>query len=129
MNRPVAPASVAAPLGPYSHGIASTGTGTWLHIAGQVGVDASGVLQAGFEAQARQAWSNLVAVLVEAGMDVSHLVKVTSYLVAPGDVPKLGPVRAAFLGTARPASTLVVGASLARADWLFEVDAVAFRPA
>jgi enamine deaminase RidA (YjgF/YER057c/UK114 family) len=129
MNRPVAPASVAAPLGPYSHGVASTGSGTWLHIAGQVGVDASSTLQGGFEAQARQAWSNLVAVLVEADMDVSHLVKVTSYLVAPGDAPKLGPVRAAFLGAARPASTLVVVAALARPEWLFEVDAVAFRPA
>lgn len=129
MNRVVVPASVAAPAGPYSHGIASSGTGTWLHVAGQVGVDAHGALQAGFEAQARQAWQNLVAVLAAAGMDVSHLVKVNSYLVDAGDVPRLGPVRAGFLGRARPASTLIVVASLARPDWLFEVDGVAFLPA
>jgi len=129
MNRVVAPSSVAAPVGPYSHGIVSSAAGTWLHIAGQVGVDASGTLQAGFEAQARQAWENLVAVLSAVGMDVSHLVKVTTYLVAAGDLAKLGPVRAGFLGSARPASTLVVVAALARPDWLFEVDAVAFRPA
>jgi enamine deaminase RidA (YjgF/YER057c/UK114 family) len=129
MNRPVAPACVAAPLGPYSHAIASTGPGTWLHIAGQIGVDAGGALQAGFEAQARQAWQNLVAVLGEAGMDVPHLVKVNSYLVDAGDAPRLGPVRAAFLGSARPASTLIIVAALARPDWRFEVDAVAFRPA
>ncbi len=42
---------------------------------------------------------------------------------------KLGPVRGAFLGTARPASTLVVAKALARPEWLFEVEATAFKPA
>lgn len=129
MNRTITPAGVAAPVGPYSQGIASSGTGTWLHVAGQIGVDPAGRLLEGFEAQARQAWTNLVAVLTAAGMDVSHLVKVTTYLVDAADLPKLGPVRGAFLGSARPASTLIVAQALAHPDWRFEVDAVAFLPA
>jgi 2-iminobutanoate/2-iminopropanoate deaminase len=129
MNRIVTPAAVAAPAGPYSHGIASSGPGTWLHIAGQIGVDAQGRLQEGFEAQARQAWTNLVAVLAGAGMDVSHLVKVTTYLVDAADLPLLGPIRGGFLGSARPASTLVVAQALAQPQWRFEVEAIAFRPA
>jgi len=129
MNRVISPAGVAAPAGPYSQGMASSGPGTWLHIAGQIGVTADGRLLEGFEAQARQAWTNLVAVLAEAGMDVSHLVKVTTYLVSAGDLPLLGPVRGAFLGEARPASTLIVAQALARPEWLFEVEATAFLPA
>lgn len=129
MSTIVTPANVAAPAGPYSHGIVSSGPGTWLHIAGQIGMDANGRLQEGFEAQARQAWTNLVAVLAAADMDVSHVVKVTTYLVDGADMAKLGPVRGGFLGTARPASTLVVAKALARPEWLFEVEATAFKPA
>lgn len=128
-SRVINPSTVAAPLGPYSQGIASGGAGTWLHIAGQIGVAPDGQLADGFEAQARQAWTNLVAILAEAGMDVSHLVKVTTYLVRPDDLPLLGPIRGAFLGDARPASTLLVVRALARSEWLFEVEATAFLPA
>lgn len=128
VNRVITPTDVAAPMGPYSQGIASQGTGTWLHIAGQIGVAPDGRLQAGFEAQARQAWTNLVAILRAAGMDVSHLVKVTTYLVDAADLPLLGPVRTGFLGVARPASTLIVAHALAHPDWLFEVEATAFLP-
>ena len=128
MSTIVNPPTVATPAGPYSQGITVQGPGTWLHIAGQIGVNAQGVLQEGFEAQARHAWTNLVAVLAGAGMNVSHLVKVTTYLVDGADMSKLGPVRGAFLGDARPASTLVVVKALARPEWLFEVEATAFLP-
>lgn len=122
------PAGVAAPLGPYSHGVLVDAPGRWLHVAGQIGVDAEGQTGADFEAQAELAWRNLLAVLHAAGMDVSHLVKVTTFLTSAADVARLGPVRNRFLGTARPASTLVVVQALARAEWCVEVEAVAFCP-
>lgn len=125
--RTINPSSVAAPAGPYSQAVAVSGQGAWLHIAGQIGVDAGGHLASGFEAQARQAWANLVAILAAEGMDVSNLVKVTTYLVNQADVALLAPVRGAFLGEARPASTLVIVQALAKPEWLFEVEAVAFR--
>ena len=87
-----------------------------------------GVVLKGFAAQADQAWKNLVEVLKAAEMDVSHLVKVTTYLTRAEDLAQLGPVRSGYLGAARPASTLVIVAALAHPDWCFEVDAVAFRP-
>lgn len=129
MSRIITPGDVAAPVGPYSHGIVVDGPGAWLHVAGQVGIDAQGRVAEGFEAQARQAWINLVAVLAAAQMNVSHLVKVTTYLVDGGHLPQLGPVRGAFLGAERPASTLVVVKALAKAEWLIEVEATAFKPA
>ncbi len=129
MSTIIAPPDVAAPVGPYSHGIVVDGPGAWLHIAGQVGIDAQGRAADGFEAQARQAWTNLVAVLAAAKMDVSHLVKVTTYLVDGGHLAQLGPVRGGFLGAARPASTLVVVKALARPEWLIEVEATAFKRA
>jgi len=126
-NRIVGPDGIAPPLGAYSHGIVASGPGRWLHIAGQVGVAPDGTLAPGFEAQARQAWTNLAAVLREAGMEARHLVRVGSFLVDPAHLPLLGPVRQPFLGEARPASTVLVVRALARPGWLFEVEATAFR--
>lgn len=120
------PAQVAAPAGPYSHGILVTGPGRWLHVSGQIGVRPDGTLAAGVEAQAETAWTNLMAVLAAAGMDARHLVKLTTYLVDAADLPRVNPIRTRFLGDARPASTLIVARELARKEWLFEVEAVAF---
>jgi 2-iminobutanoate/2-iminopropanoate deaminase len=121
------PTTIAAPLGTYSHGVAVPAGGRWLHIAGQVGLRADGVLASGFAAQADAAWSNLVAVLADAGMGVDDLVKCTHYLVRSTDLVDYNPVRSKHLGAARPASTLIIAHALARPEWLFEIDAVAWR--
>lgn len=121
------PKTIAAPFGAYSNGISTSGEGTWLHVAGQVGVAPDGTLGDGFEAQAHAAWTNVIAILADAGMGAEHLVKVTNYLVRPDDVPKYAPIRARYLGTARPASTLVVVAALAKGEWLVEVEATAWK--
>ncbi len=124
----VNPAAIAAPVGAYSHGVVCPGEGRWLHVSGQVGVLPDGTLADGFAAQVHAAWTNLAAVLQGAGMDVSHLVKVTTFITDAADLPALNPVRSAFLGEHRPASTLLVVQALARPQWLVEVEAVAWRP-
>ena len=121
------PATIAAPMGAYSNGISAPGAGRWLHIAGQIGVLPDGTMPATFVEQADAAWRNLVAVLVDAGMTSEDLVKVTHYLVRTDDLKDYNPVRSQHLGTARPASTLIIVQALARPEWLFEVEAVAWR--
>src|SRR5690606_26317928 len=128
-NRIIAAAGIAAPLGPYSMAVACDGPGTWLHIAGKAGVASDGRSAGDGEGQTLLAWSYLVAVLQAAGMQMRHVVKVTTCLPRPADVPLLGPVRAAFLREARPASTLVIVQALASPQWLVEVEATAFLPA
>ncbi len=121
------PATMAAPAGAYSHGVLAPAAGQWLHISGLIGVLPDGTLASGFSAQAKVAWENLMRILQASNMDASHLVKVTTYLVDSDHLKELNPVRAVFLGSERPASTLVVVRQLARPDWLFEVEAVAYR--
>ena len=101
--------------------------GRWLHISGQVGVRKDGGVPEDFKGQAHCAWENLVAVLAAAGMTVADLVKVNTYLTDRSQHPQFSPIRAKFLGDARPASTLVVVAALARPEYLVEVEAVACR--
>ena len=127
MTKFLNPDSIAAPVGAYSHGVLAPANGRWLHVSGQIGVLRNGTLAGGFAAQAHTAWSNLVAILTAAEMDVAHLIKVTTFIVNAADLKDLASVRNGFLGTARPASTLLVVAALAKPEWLIEVEAVAYR--
>ena len=83
------PSTMAPPAGAYSNGISAPGSGRWLHIAGQVGIAADGALPEDFEQQAHLVWSNLLAVLADAGMSIANLVKVNHFLVKIMLVPDL----------------------------------------
>lgn len=113
---------------PYSQGLIVRGETRTLYVAGQVGVDASGQAATDFETQARQAWTNLLDVLAKAGMRVQDLIKVTAFLTNAGDYAAYTKLRGEFLAGHKPTSTLLVVAGLARPEWKFEVEAVAFAP-
>ncbi|MEO8278642.1 MAG: RidA family protein [Ideonella sp.] len=64
----------------YSNGVAAVGRQVF--IAGMIGWDAQGVFQSDdFAAQTRQALSNIVAVLGEAGGKPEHIVRMTWYVI------------------------------------------------
>jgi enamine deaminase RidA (YjgF/YER057c/UK114 family) len=121
------PSTVAAPAGSYTHAVLVPPGARTLHISGQVGVRADGTLADGIEAQSEAAWSNVVALLQAAGMDVHDLVSITSLVTRAEHFAAYAKVRARFLGDARPASTAWVVPALVRPDWLVEVAAVAAR--
>jgi len=78
MNRSLLPAGWPQPKG-YSNGIAARGT--LVSIAGQIGWHPDGRFETDeFVAQCRQALSNLLAVLREAGGGPEHIVRMTWYV-------------------------------------------------
>ena len=97
--------------GPYSQAVSSDG---WLFTAGQIGIDpATGKLTpGGFEPEARQAFTNLLAILRAAGADFDRVVKTTIYLADLGDFGRLNRIYSAALGEHRPARTTVQVAAL-----------------
>jgi enamine deaminase RidA (YjgF/YER057c/UK114 family) len=121
------PANIAPPAATYSHGVEVSEKARWLYVAGQVGTRPDGTMPPDLEAQAEQTWQNVLAVLAHAGMSVTDLVKVTSFLTRQGDVPAYAKVRDRFLGDMRPATTMVVVQGLARPGWFIEVEAIAAR--
>lgn len=121
------PTNIAPPAATYSHGVEISGQARWVYVAGQVGTRPDGTMPADLEAQAEQAWRNVMAVLEHAGMGVKNLVKVTSFLTRQEDVPAYAKVRDRFLGDMRPATTLLVIQGLARPGWFIEVEATAAK--
>lgn len=114
----------------YSHAIVAPAGGRFVHIAGQIGLDAEGRIAEGYQAQVRQAFANLRAVLAAAGARPEHVAKIT-VLIVDHEEAKLGPLAAetkALFGDHLPASTLIPTPRLALDGLLFEIDAVAVIP-
>lgn len=123
------PPGIAPPFSNYHHTALTPAGSEWLMISGQVGVTPDGVMAEGVEAQAIQAFRNILGCLDAHGMGPENLVKLTSYLVNAEDVGALRTARIAVLGEkVQPTSTLAVISALASPDWLVEVEAVAARP-
>jgi 2-iminobutanoate/2-iminopropanoate deaminase len=81
---------------------------------------------AGFDAQARQVLANLRAVLAEAGLQFTDVVKATIYVTDLGDFPRLNELSGEAMGDHRPARSTVQVAALPKGG-LVEIDLVARR--
>ena len=92
-------------LGPYSQAVRR---GDLLFLSGQVGIDpqTGKLVEGGVEAQARQVFKNMAAILAAAGIDFSCLLKTTVFLkdmahfktineIYAGQVPAPYPARSA----------------------------------
>lgn len=112
---------------PISHYTDAVLAGDLLFISGVVPVDESGALVAADDvvAQAEQVFALIGRVLAGAGGSPADVVKVTLYLLDIDDRPLINPVRQAFFGSTRPASTLIEVSRLAVPGARLEVEAVA----
>ena len=115
---------------PISHYTDAVRAGDLVFVSGCVPVDGEGRLVGAGDvvAQARQALTNVGAVLAAAGCSFADVAKVTIFLTDVDDRPRINPVRQEFFGAARPASTLVEVARLAIPGARIEVEAVAVVP-
>ena len=119
------PAAIAKPGG-YTHVVEVTGPGRIVYIAGQLGLKPDGNMAGDFRAQAIQAFENLKAALAAVGAGFDDVVKLNNYLVdIASNLSIYREVRDRYVNTAQPPASTTVGVpALARADALFEVEAV-----
>lgn len=120
------PANVPRPAGDYSQGI-KVKKGTLVVISGQVAWDVRGNLvgRGDFKAQARQVFENLKNMLASAGATFKDVVKLGIFLKNLEDFTALKEVRSQYLAPPFPPTTLLIVKSLAREEWLLEIEAMA----
>jgi enamine deaminase RidA (YjgF/YER057c/UK114 family) len=121
------PKTTAAPNGVYSHGVVAPANARWLYVAGQTAVRPDGSIPQTIEEQTETVWQNIIAVLDAAGMKITDVVKITSFLTRHENFAKFAPIRAKYLGAHRPASTLLIVSALAKPEFLVEVEAIAAK--
>ncbi|MCU1405012.1 MAG: reactive intermediate/imine deaminase [Glaciihabitans sp.] len=121
MKQVISTTSAPKPGGPYSQGVIANG---FLYTAGFGPTDpATGINPEGVGDQTRQVLRNIGAVLAEAGLDFSDVVKVTTHLQnLTDDFAGYNEAFAEFVPEPYPVRT-TVGSQLA--DILVEIDVVA----
>ena len=126
MLRHLNPEGIAAP-GPYSHGVEASSIQRMLFVSGQVGVRPDGSLAEGISEQTSVAAKNLTAVLADAGMTTSDVVKFTIFLTDESLLEGFMEAGAGLLPTPPPATTLVYVKALAAPALLVEIEAIAVK--
>ena len=125
------PPGWAKPRG-FSNGIAVRG-GTTVYIAGQVGFNAEGRFDStDFAGQFRQAVSNIVAVLAEAGGRPEHIVRLTWYVLDKqeylGALKEVGAAYRELIGKHYPTMAVVQVSGLVEDAARLEIEATAVIP-
>lgn len=93
-------------VGPYSQAIK---TGNFLFLSGQVGMnpETNKVVEGGVEAQAKQIFKNITAVLEEAGASLQNVVKATVFLKDMADFKRVNEIYAQHFQKPYPARSAV----------------------
>jgi 2-iminobutanoate/2-iminopropanoate deaminase len=123
MREAITTASAPAAIGPYSQAIKA---GNLLFLSGQIPLDpATGnLVEGGVEAQTRQVFTNIGAILQAAGASFDAVVTATVYLADMNDFTKVNEVYATYFSSPAPARATVQVARLPR-DCRVEIQVIA----
>jgi reactive intermediate/imine deaminase len=120
-RRPVTPPGVK-PIGPYSPGILA---GDFLYVSGQGAKNAEGQISSDPEAQLKQMFENVKAIVEGGGLTMEHVVYTQVYLLDPSDEGPLNKVWKQYFPKAPPARSTIGVAKLPGTP--VEMSAVAIR--
>jgi 2-iminobutanoate/2-iminopropanoate deaminase len=100
--------------------------GDELYIGGQAGIDRSGRLAAGVEAQTRAAWERVRSLLGAAGLSIDHVLRTNNILTDWRSYAGFNAGYGANVGKPYPPRATVLG-SLAWPGALVQVETIAHR--
>lgn len=111
------------PIGPYSQAVRA---GDLLFCSGQVALEPSSnsVIAQDIDGQTKQVMKNIEAVLTEAGMKFSNVVKTTIFLKSMHDFPKVNAIYGEYFTKNPPARSTVEVSKLPK-DVLVEIECIA----
>lgn len=109
-------------IGPYSQAVILNNV---LYTSGQIGLDPqTGDLKDGIEEQVKQVMENLKALLKEADMDFSNVVKTTIFLKSIDDFTTVNQIYASYFNENPPARSCVEVSALPKGA-LVEIELIA----
>ncbi|MFI5014644.1 MAG: RidA family protein [Hyphomicrobiales bacterium] len=125
--RPISPKDLAAPLARYSPAVEAPAGARLVFVSGQLGIDANGETPEGAEAQAELCFRAISAILAEAGMGLSDIVRLNAYVSERAYLADYMRVRDRHVGDPPPASTLMIVSGFSRPQFKVEVECVAAK--
>ena len=109
---------------PFSAAVEANG---FVFVSGQASVDSSGNIISGtFEEELRRSMQNVIDILGSAGLTLSNVVRITSYVQDPADLGLYNQLYREYFSPPYPARTTLT--SCLTAALKFEIDVIAVRP-
>jgi enamine deaminase RidA (YjgF/YER057c/UK114 family) len=119
------PKSIRPPFARYSHGV-EVPSGTRLIIcSGQLGVGPDDSIPEDAGAQAELCFSNIEAVLAEAGLGLKDIVRINAYVTDRSYMKPYMSVRDSLVADPPPASTLMIVSGFSRPEFKIEIEVIA----
>jgi enamine deaminase RidA (YjgF/YER057c/UK114 family) len=125
MSRPLNPSTIRAPFARYSHAVEVPPGMRLVFCSGQLGISPNEQVPAAVEGQTELCFENIRTILAEAGLGLSHIVRINAYLTRREDMAGYMAVRDRMVADPPPASTLMIVSGFTRPDFLVEVEVVA----
>ena len=106
MKQSITSKNAPAPIGPYSHAVLA---GNMLFVSGQVGkkADTGELILSDIKAEAKQVMKNVTAILSDAGMDCSNIVKTTIFLTDMNNFAEVNEIYGSYFSGNYPARETV----------------------
>ena len=127
VNREINPPGIAPTAANYAHAVLAENPSKILHTSGIVATRTDGSIPDDIGGQAREIWSNIGAMLAEAGMKATDIVSIVTYVIPDQELSAVMAERDQFMGDHIAASTLIIVPTLAQPTWKMEIALVAAR--
>ena len=125
MFRFLTPKSIRPPFARYSHGVEVPAGKRLVVCSGQLGIGPDDSIPEDAGAQAELCFSNIVAVLAEAGLGLEDIVRINAYVTDRAHMKPYMAVRDRLVGDPPPASTLMIVSGFARPEFKVEIEVIA----
>ena len=129
MFKRLAPSGIHPPFARYAHGVLVPAGADTVFCSGQLGIAADKHVPPDIEGQAALCFEAIGAILAEAGMSLSDVVRLNAYVTGREHLAGYMAVRDRYAPASPPASTLMIVSGFARPEFLVEIEAIAARAA
>lgn len=124
----ISPPGAPAPRGPYSPAVRA---GDYIFVSGQIAVDpiTNETKLGDIQSETRQVLNNIKSILEGCGSSLADVVRCGVYLINADDFKPMNEIYSEYFGSAKPARTTIIVASLPLKEAKIEIDAMAYKPA
>jgi enamine deaminase RidA (YjgF/YER057c/UK114 family) len=125
MTRFLAPAGIRPPFARYSHGVEIPPGKRLVLCSGQLGIAPDDTVPGDAAAQAELCFSNIGAILAEAGLGLEDVVRINAFVTDRAHLAAYMSVRDRLFSDPAPASTLMIVSGFARPEFKIEIEVIA----
>ncbi|WP_029030017.1 RidA family protein [Salinarimonas rosea] len=125
--RRITPDTIRPPFANYAHAVEVPPGARLVFASGQLGIDADEHVPDGAGAQADLCFSNIAAVLADAGMGPADVVRIDAFVSDRAHLKPYMEARDRWVSSPAPASTLMIVSGFAREVFKVEIEVIAAK--